>query len=875
MRSNRSLRIACFIALGLCSGGFARTGADRPKVHRPVQVWLRIGPVPVKLPVFHEDPGLNGKSWGPGQVLAFDALDTRDWLPEPGSQVPWNRGALVWRAVQTDTFGIRLLHSTGDNPDLAYLAFYMELKRFGEVELVFRSHHLLEVFVNGRSIGVKPSSDSFSGDGQPSRGRMVKTLNLETGKHLVLIKTLRDPDCPGGWSVGASAGFPQDWAGTDVNITMDSERPMSLSQLLESPQVVSVSVSARGDLAALTVTRNLPSSDQSETWLELVRVRDGERIHTFRGGMGISRVQWAPSGRRFTYTTQEEKSALWLVDLDAGTSVPLLEGVEDLDGHTWSPDGSFIVYSITEKPEDKKTGMKRLRGMPDRWPGFRNQSYLYRLDIPGGTRQRLTAGAMSTFLHGISPDGSRLIFSRSHQDYSERPYATSEFFMLDLNTMKTDTLWSSPWIRTVQWGPDGNRLLVTGGPESFDGIGRNLPEEMIPNDYDTQVFIVDLNTGTVDPITRDFEPSVNQAVWTRSDPFLYLSVTEGSYVNCYRYDPGGRVFEKMETGVDVLGELDLAELERTAVYIGSGTNRPARAYVMDLRRGRFRVLSDPGAASYRGVRFGRVEPFAFLNSRGVEIEGHVYYPADFDPGKKYPCIVYYYGGTTPVTRDFGGRYPKELYAAMGYVVYVLQPSGAVGFGQAFSALHVNDWGRLTSEEIVDGTRRFLAAHPFVDEKRVGCMGASYGGFMTLTLTTQTDIFRTAVSHAGISSLSSYWGEGYWGYLYSAIATANSFPWNRRDLYVDQSPLFNADKIRTPLLLLHGAVDTNVPPGESIQLYTALKLLGREVELIQVEGQNHHIMQTGKRMRWTQTILAWFDRWLKDQPEWWESLYGEE
>ena len=169
-------------------------------------------------------------------------------------------------------------------------------------------------------------------------------------------------------------------------------------------------------------------------------------------------------------------------------------------------------------------------------------------------------------------------------------------------------------------------------------------------------------------------------------------------------------------------------------------------------------------------------------------------------------------------------------------------------------------------------KKFLQAHPFVDAKRVGCIGASYGGFTTMLLQTRTDIFAAAVSHAGISSISSYWGEGYWGYAYSAHATAKSFPWNRKDIYIDQSPLFNADKIKTPLLLLHGTVDTNVPPGESTQMYTALKILGKEVEYIQFANENHGIVNYNKRIIWTKTIMAWFDRWLKGQSEWWEELY---
>ncbi len=202
----------------------------------------------------------------------------------------------------------------------------------------------------------------------------------------------------------------------------------------------------------------------------------------------------------------------------------------------------------------------------------------------------------------------------------------------------------------------------------------------------------------------------------------------------------------------------------------------------------------------------------------------------------------------------------------------MQPSGSVGFGQEFSALHVNDWGEIVADDIITGVEYFLKLHSFVDPKRVGCIGASYGGFMTMRLLTETDLFATAVAHAGISSLAGYWGEGYWGYLYSAVATANSFPWNRKDIYVDASPLYSADKITTPLLLLHGTDDTNVPPGESYQLYTSLKLLGRDVELVTVKGENHHILTFDKRLKWSKTIIAWFDKYLKDEPAWWKALY---
>ena len=144
----------------------------------------------------------------------------------------------------------------------------------------------------------------------------------------------------------------------------------------------------------------------------------------------------------------------------------------------------------------------------------------------------------------------------------------------------------------------------------------------------------------------------------------------------------------------------------------------------------------------------------------------------------------------------------------------------------------------------------------------------------MTLQTRTDIFKTAISHAGISDISSYWGEGYWGYSYSSGATRYSYPWNRRDIYVDNSPLFNADKFRNSILLLHGTDDTNVPVGESLQFYAALKILGKEVEMVLISGENHHILDYKKRLQWHDTIMAWFDYKLKNQPGHWNEMYPE-
>jgi dipeptidyl aminopeptidase/acylaminoacyl peptidase len=373
-------------------------------------------------------------------------------------------------------------------------------------------------------------------------------------------------------------------------------------------------------------------------------------------------------------------------------------------------------------------------------------------------------------------------------------------------------------------------------------------------------------------LTRKFAPSIESAYWHPGGS-VFLKVTDQHYARVYRCALGERKFTRLETAVDAVERVSFSRTGKAA-FSGSGLADPQKLYMLDLGSGRSRLLKDYNRGEFTRVRFGKAEDWSFMTNEGRTIGGYICYPPGFDPARLYPCIVNFYGGTSPVERDFGGRYPKDWYAANGYIVCVLQPSGAVGYGQEFSSAHVNDWGEITSEEIIRGVEELLRTHQFIDNRRVGAIGASYGGFLIEYLACKTSLFAALISHAGISALSSYWGVGDSGYDYSGVASANSFPWNRKDIYVGHSPLFMAERITKPMLLLHGQNDNNVPPGESYQMFAALKLLGKEVALVTFPDQQHWILKYPQRVQWMKTIMAWFDRWLKGQGEWWKELYPE-
>lgn len=861
-----ALTIAAAVLLFVISAPVHAQETETAPAQQKIAVgqWLLLGPTASPFPAFNEGK----KKVSATDLLGFDQVPLRRMMPAAGSSVAI-AGAepAAWRAISADTAGITVAVEK-NQPYVIYLAAYIEVPRWTKIKLEATSNGLYELFIDDSSVLQHKSTGSF---GEKS-GTKSESAKLETGKHRIIVKGVHQPgDSLADWRFKLSVSPDKDFDVTPV-LSIDPTRAMQIGDVLDVTVIRGVGVSPDGRYVLLGLSRRIPPEGTVERWQEVRRIKDGTLVRTIRDSEA-SQWQWAPTGNRLSYAvTADDKSSVRILDLDTDKSETIVEGIDDFSYYSWSPDGTYIVYSTTIRPKKDERGVKRLLSVEDRRSYERNRSYLYLAPVPRGLSRRLTAGDYSTFLYDIHPDSRHILVGRTYEELEERPYDMTELINIDIETQTADVLFKGHWLYGATWSPDGSKILISAGPSTFGEAGVNVPEGVIPNDYDGQAYIYDPKTKTVEAITRDFDPAVTSVFWPAKGDNIYLVAEAGEFVDLYKYNVKKKRFTKIDLPCDVIHSRDVARNADVAVVTGSGANQPWRAYTVDLARGRARDLLDTTAGRYHDIKIGRVDDWNFTTEDGTEIVGRIHYPPDFDPSRKWPCIVYYYGGTSPVSRSFGGRYPKNLWAAAGYVVYVLQPSGATGFGQEFSARHVNDWGKTTAGEIIEGTKKFLDAHPFVDPERVGCIGASYGGFMTQLLVTRTDIFAAAVSHAGISSIMSYWGEGYWGYQYNGVSAANSFPWNRPDIYQQQSPLLSADKVHTPLLLLHGAADTNVPPGESEQMYTALKLLGREVEYIKFAGQNHFILEYKKRIAWSNAILAWFDRWLKQQPEWWNDMY---
>ena len=858
---NRILSIISLILLFNMSS-MAKKKTDNTTIE--LKHWLQSEAAPISLPAFNDSMDIESEKFQLANLIKENYINLEELKPDENSTLAWNGKHLKWNKAILSKKGF--LSTNGTNNQLNYFTTYIKVDEWSKAKLITKTFPMLEIYLDGKKI-----SSHYNQENKVAK-ELNSNITLTPGKHCIIIKAL---------SLNKKNTFKiqlqaeDGWNKNDFSTSTSAEQNITIKKILDGTKVTSSVLSADGKFVLLSYSRTLPPTDKTENWKEIQSVLNGKILHSFRGS-SLSQIKWLPSGIQVSYTKNYNgKTSVFVFDFKKGAETEIVSGINNFEGYNWTPDAKTIIYSVG-KDHSKEWKIRKIQGMEDRLPGFRYRSFLYKLDVESGVRQRLTYGKLSTHLNDISANSKRIIFSQSRPDYKEYPYSKQNLYEMNLETFELSSIWKDKLFGgSAQYSPDGTQILVQGGPSCFGKLGENIGVQKLANNYDGQLYIMDLKSEKVEPISLNFKPAIGNASWNKKDGNIYLKANDTDYVRLFKYDTKDNTFTKLKIKDDVVKSFNISNEGSILSYIACSISSPYHAFIYDLNTQMSAILSNPQKEGFAKVKFGKTEDWNFTKKDGKTIIGRVYYPPNFDANKKYPMIVNYYAGTVPVERSFGGRYPLNLYAAMGYVVYLLQPSGATGFGQEFSAEHQNNWGITTADEIIEGTKKFVASHSFIKADKIGCIGASYGGFMTMLLQTRTDIFSAAISHAGISDITSYWGEGYWGYSYSVNASGKSFPWNNRKLYVDQSPLFNADKVNTPMLLIHGSVDTNVPLGESIQMYQALKLLGKDVDFVQVKNQNHQILNYTQRILWNNTIFAYFAKHLKNKNQWWNSLYPDE
>ena len=551
-----------------------------------------------------------------------------------------------------------------------------------------------------------------------------KNLALEPGTHHFVISSLLKSH---------EVAKPKVTLSTDNDaavtvLQQSAKRLYDIKDVLNGTRLWGASLSHDGRYSIEGHFDTQDGGKTTTTWI--VRDLDGNKI--VRTSTSYLRFYPGSDDLLLDRTGDNGKRQIVRISIDNGSETVLADGLPKDDSWQMTPDGKSLILShVTEGPKESKD-IYQIVEPDDRQPGWRNRTSLLRYDLSTGVTQPLTFGYNNVSLLDISSDSRYILFLTARRRLTARPTTLCSIWRMDLQTLKPECLVKDDgFIASAVFSPDGKQIAIEGSPECLGGIGKNLPEGRIPNMEDNQLYLFDIDTKEIKPLTKNFAPCINRYVWSKEDGTIWITALDKDYCHLYKCDPKTDVITRIPNTEDVVFSVSPADNGKKVLWYGESASNTDRLYALDTTTGKSTLIEDLNTERMKDIELGDCEPWSFVNSRGDTIWCRYYLPPHFDKSKKYPVIVNYYGGCSPTSRYLESRYPHHVYAAAGYVVLVVNPSGAVGFGQEFASRHVNTAGKGVAEDIIEATKTFCREHSYTDTLHIGCIGASYGGFMTL------------------------------------------------------------------------------------------------------------------------------------------------
>lgn len=488
--------------------------------------------------------------------------------------------------------------------------------------------------------------------------------------------------------------------------------------------------------------------------------------------------------------------------------------------------------------------------------GNKKRTALFLCNVETGECKRLTdphfdVGALAVI-------GTSAYFGG--ESYMARPTETSGLWKLDCTTEEISLITEKLPIRLYDLIATDSRLLATGNVGDRHGLNENA-----------WVYEVNLTTGELTVLSRqdenmysDVGSDCRYGGGKPEQPVkenLYHLTTRWGNSHLYRLSPDGTdtPLTSREGSIDAFS---ISPDERTALLIAMHDMKLQELYTMDLESGTITQVSTFNQKALENKYVAQPQRLTLM-SDGLEIEGWVLLPKDFDPQKKYPAVLDVHGGPKTV---YGPVFYHEmqLWANRGHFVLFCNPKGSDGRGNEFADIR-GHYGETDYNNIMDFTDLVLATYPQIDAKRVAVTGGSYGGFMTNWIIGHTNRFVCAASQRSISNWLSFYGVSDIGYRF-ATDQCDGNPFDTPEKLWAHSPLRYAKNVVTPTLFIHSDEDYRCPMAEGLQIFTALTDRGVPTRLCWFRGENHELSRSGKpkhRVRRLKEITDWIETYTKE------------
>jgi dipeptidyl aminopeptidase/acylaminoacyl peptidase len=597
---------------------------------------------------------------------------------------------------------------------------------------------------------------------------------------------------------------------------------------------------------------------RSNVWI--VDVAGGEPRQLTAGPRTDSLPRWSPDGNWLAFLSDRLKDGerqIFLLPREGGEALPLTDvrgaipTPRGLNALQWSPDGRSIAF-LQEDPETEEERRRR-EARDDAIEFEKNPKYVrvWVVDVKTGELRCVSPDALQIWEFAWSPNSKEMAAIVSDVPY-EWAWYTNRLVRFSCDGPATSVWQTKRQAAFPVWSPDGRQIAFVASNWSDRGC--------VAGD----VWIVPADGGEARDISANVTASLGWMEWTKNDELLALGHDRGG-VGLHRFSAGGRKQDRIWWRQAAVAEAHWPRFSRsdsgTLAVVHEDADHPRDVWVNDApyRDDDWKQLTHlhPQAA---GTEIGATEVFHWKGAGGWEMQGLLIKPVGYEPGRRYPLVMWVHGGPTGVSaaRYYGAFGWCQLLASAGFAVFLPNYRGSVGWGLEFAESNIGDMGGRDFEDMLLGIDA-LSAAGFADSDRLAIAGWSYGGFTAAWAVSQTNRFRAAVMGAGISHWSSFHGKSALS-DWDAIHYDDS-PYGGRGKFQKFSPLSYYENLQTPTLILHGAEDQDVPVEQAYLFHRALKDRGIPTELVVYPREDHAVKERAHLLDMSQRVLAWMARFL--------------
>jgi dipeptidyl aminopeptidase/acylaminoacyl peptidase len=640
------------------------------------------------------------------------------------------------------------------------------------------------------------------------------------------------------------------------------------------PMITEVALSPDGRRVVYVVREPLMTDEKSEyiTHLYLASTEGGEPIQLTFGEHSERCPRWSPDGRYVAFLSAHSgKDNLYAMRADGGEAWPLTKyektGIQTIE---WAPDGESIAFLMPEPHSEEKEKAEKAKDDPILWDVDFDFTHLYRVPFAVGPRElsearQITVGRFHVLNVDWFPDGTRLAIAHRptpvDEDWPETRLAVVQADVpedqegYDLDDL-TDVALLADWLGDPKVSPDGAWIACATGEQPIRWALAN------------RVVLYPVDGGEPRPLAVTADAQIYLLGWSADGSQVYGFEPDGVDSQVWALPTSGEAGRQVTDTPLYKGPFSLNGSDQIA-FAGQDFHQPNTILVLDGRAGESReVLAPAMPRDWPDAALPRAEVIRWQAPDGLEIEGILTYPLDYQPGERYPLVVEVHGGPAGVYGrqylGWPGRYCNiaEM-AERGFCVLRCNPRGSSGYGKAFRFANRGDWGGGDYRDIMAGVDH-LIEQGIADPERMGILGWSYGGYMTSWVITRTDRFGAACVGAGVTNLMSFNGTSDIAGFIPDYFDAEF--WEDLEPYRQHSALFQVKGVKTPTLIQHGQNDIRVPLSQGRELYNALKRQGVPVEMVIYPRQGHGIAEPRLRLDVRRRAIAWFVRWLLDEKE---------